>query len=99
MRIVIDLPEYLYDQLHDLVSDDYALNDYELAIFNGTLLPEGVEILTKEAYSDLCTRAADVSDFESKEYVEERIKNYDKMLKSEILDCVIEKPQESEDKE
>lgn len=41
MKLVIDLPEYLYDRLHDLVYDDYALNDYELAVFNGTPLPKG----------------------------------------------------------
>ena len=62
MKLVIDIPEYLYDRLHDIVSDDYALDDYELAIFNGTQLPDGAEILTKEAYSDLCMRAADVPD-------------------------------------
>lgn len=44
-------------------------------------------------------QAADVPDFESEEYVEERIRNYDKMLKSGILDCIMEKSQESEDKE
>ena len=41
MKIVIDIPEYLYDHLHDIVYDDYALDDYELAIFNGILLPKG----------------------------------------------------------
>ena len=41
MKIVIDIPEYLYDQLHDIVSDDYTLNAYELAIFNGTPLLSG----------------------------------------------------------
>jgi len=38
MKIVIDIPEYLYDHLHDIVYDDYTLDDYELAIFNGTPL-------------------------------------------------------------
>ena len=33
-------------------------------IVNGTPLPDGAEILTKEAYSDLCMRAADVSSVE-----------------------------------
>ena len=40
---------------------------------------------------------SDSPNFESKEYVEERINNYNNMLKSGILDCITEKPQESED--
>jgi len=37
-----------------------AVSMMRKAIIHGTPLPDGVEILTKEAYSDLCTRAADV---------------------------------------
>ena len=38
-------------------------------------------------------------DFESEEYINERINNYNKMLKSGILDYIMEKLQESEDEE
>lgn len=34
---------------------------------------------------------------ESKEYIEERLENYNKLLKSGILDCVTEKSQESDE--
>ena len=40
-----------------------------------------------------------IEPLESEEYVEKKIENYTKMLKSGILDCVIEKSQESEDEE
>ena len=91
MKIVIDIPEYMYKDIKNCgyVYPEHA-EDLASYIINGTPLPEGAEILTKDAYSDLCTRAADVPNFESEEYVEERINNYNKMLKSGILDCVTE---------
>lgn len=92
MKLIIDIPEYIYKLCQGHGDPVYAY------IAKGTPLPDGVEILTKEAYSDLCRRAADVPDFESEEYIEQRLENYNNLLKSGILDCITEKPQESEDK-
>ena len=60
MQIVIDIPEqmYLNAKANTLCGGDIIVK----AIKNGTPLPDGAEILTKEAYSDLCTRAANVPD-------------------------------------
>lgn len=51
-----------------------------------------LEWLEKQPCSDLiCGGASDVPNFESKEYIEQRLENYNKLLKSGILDCVKEK--------
>lgn len=61
-KIVIEIPEEEYNII--LLSDKTAMSECAskeammYAIKNGTLLPEGAEILTKEAYSDLCLRAS-----------------------------------------
>ena len=56
MRMVIDIPEENYERLK---FTSVALNNpYLKVIANGTPLPEGAEILTAEAYSDLCLRAS-----------------------------------------
>ena len=93
MKIVIDIPEYIYKVCQGHRDPVYGY------IAKGTPLPEGAEILTKEAYSDLCTMAADAPNFESKEYIEQRLENYNKLLKFGILDCIKEKSQESEGEE
>lgn len=56
MKLIIDIPEEKYRH----VISDYWCGNYGIQqiIKNGTLLPEGAEILTKEAYSDLCLRAS-----------------------------------------
>lgn len=62
MRLVIDIPDGCYEELNNgqfPVQDAYRLVEW---IKDGTPLSDGVEILTKEAYSDLCMRAADVPD-------------------------------------
>lgn len=97
MKIVIDIPEEDYKRMKEQ-SMFGRVDVWRQAIQNGQPLPDDVEILTKEAYSDLCSRAADVPDFENEEYVNERVNNYNKLLKSGVLDCVKEKPQESEGK-
>ena len=98
MKILIKLDKrlYKYAKHHTLTSTE--IDEICDVIANGTPLPEGAEILTKEAYSDLCRRAADVPDFESEGYIKQRLENYNKLLKSGMLDCVKEKSQESEDK-
>ena len=73
MKIVIDIPEEDYDEL--VRSGDKTINlglylDLGKAVKNGTPLPEGAEILTKEAYSDLCTRAAEQPEKRTEERTE-----------------------------
>ena len=63
IELVIKIPE---EQYNAIKSDLYNTFPAEMkkwgleAIRNGTLLPEGTEILTKEAYGDLCMRASRV---------------------------------------
>lgn len=59
-KIVIDIPEEAYKHIKENDVGTHAHNTALLTkwIANGTLLPEGAEILTKEAYSDLCLRAS-----------------------------------------
>lgn len=59
MKLVIDIPEDRYETLKMLSENrTFYLDFYQRLIVNGTPLPEGAEILTKEAYSDLCLRAS-----------------------------------------
>ena len=70
MRIVIDIPNGCYEELNNgqfPVQDAYRLVAW---IKNGTPLPDGVEILTKEAYSDLCTRAVEQPEKRTEERTE-----------------------------
>lgn len=62
MELVIDITEEDYKKIIEYGECDYLriIN----AIENGIPLPEGAEILSKEAYSDLCMRAAEGSDKE-----------------------------------
>ena len=63
------------------------------------------KVKSAEGYANLYTIATDVPNFESEEYVEKKLDNYTKMLKSGILDFVKddigihESVNESEDKE
>lgn len=54
MELVIDIPEVFYEYCK---AQEDAI-EIQLAVKNGIPLPEGAEILSKEAYSDLCMRAA-----------------------------------------
>ncbi len=62
MQIVIDIPEEAYKLLKndgvDWLGAEHILN----AVANGTPLPDGAEILTKEAYNDLRLRATAYDD-------------------------------------
>ena len=60
MQIVIDIPEETYKATCNGCMLPPDVDNVVRGIKNGTPLPDGAEILTKEAYSDLCTRAADV---------------------------------------
>lgn len=59
MKIVIDIDDEDYKRIQDIpdVFNSLTSRTYS-AIRNGTPLSDGAEILTKEAYSDLCTRAS-----------------------------------------
>ena len=63
MKIVIDVPKEQYITINATTQKDVVtVIDDRLrikAIKNGTPLPDGAEILTKEAYSDLCMMAAE----------------------------------------
>ena len=85
MKLIVDISAEDFEKVK---CGRGAVSMMRKAIIHGTPLPEGAEILTKEAYSDLCMRAADVPNFESKEYIEQRLENYNKLLKSGMLDCV-----------
>lgn len=60
MKIVIDIPEDSYKATCDGCMLPPDVKSVVQGIKNGVPLPDGAEILTKETYSDLCTRAADV---------------------------------------
>ena len=54
MQIVIEIAKDQYE----IVKQHSGSYDFGYAIANGTVLPENCEILTKEAYADLCYKAA-----------------------------------------
>ena len=62
MKLMIDIPKEEYERMKEQSVFGYMLGVWKQAIKNGTPLPDGAEILTKEAYSDLCRRTADVPD-------------------------------------
>ena len=53
MKLLIEIPEETYDYWKEH-KHEYVLSE---AIANGKPLPENGEILTKEAYADLCIKA------------------------------------------
>lgn len=57
MKIVIDIPDEEY-KLDKWLSDSGMGSTAISRILDGIPLPEGAEILTAEAYSDLCLRAS-----------------------------------------
>ena len=57
MKLLVEIPEETYIHLRNGGNIGASLL-IENAIKNGQKLPEDCEILTKEAYSDLCLRAS-----------------------------------------
>lgn len=57
MRLVVELPDEEYKRMVEKRMFG-RVDVWKDAICNGTPLPEGAEILTAEAYSDLCLRAS-----------------------------------------
>lgn len=57
MKIVVDIPDEEYESYALAITFGMG-NTAIRRILNGTPFPEGAEILTKEAYSDLCLRAS-----------------------------------------
>lgn len=62
MKLIIDIPEDSYKATRNGCMLPPDVENVVQGIKNGIPLPDGAEILTKGAYSDLCTRAADVPD-------------------------------------
>ena len=58
MKLEIDVPDVCYENILNGEMDSLDVRYGLEAIKHGTSLPEGAEILTKEAYSDLCLRAS-----------------------------------------
>ena len=61
MKLLVEIPDYRYRAIKkiDLTKKPYTINERSaiIAIQHGQPLPEDCEILTKEAYSDLCLKA------------------------------------------
>ena len=61
MKLLVEIPDYRYRAFKeiDVTQKPYTINERSAitVIKNGQPLPEDCEILTKEAYSDLCMRA------------------------------------------
>lgn len=57
MKIVVDVPDEEYESYALAITFGMG-NTAIRRILNGTPIPEGAEILTAEAYSDLCLRAS-----------------------------------------
>ena len=58
MKLEIDVPDVCYENILNGEMDSLDVRYGLEAIKKGTQLPEGAEILTAEAYSDLCLRAS-----------------------------------------
>lgn len=64
MKILIKVSNRFYAKALDEFYTHADLIDGMNAIRDGQILPDGCEILTKEAYTDLCMRAAKASDLD-----------------------------------
>lgn len=63
MKIVVDVPDEEYDSYALAIT--FGMGSAAIRrILNGTPLPEGAEILTKEAYSDLCLRGCKSEEYD-----------------------------------
>lgn len=62
MKLLVEIPNYRYRAIKkiDVTQKSYTINERSAitVIRNGQPLPEDCEILTKEAYEDLCLRAS-----------------------------------------
>lgn len=64
VMVLIEVSKKRYDGIKYNVENDKwsLLSFFERKVAAGQLLPNDCEILTREAYSDLCTRAAMMED-------------------------------------
>lgn len=59
MQIIIEIPKEMHKALEQgCFGAKYNMYDLAGCVMNGTPLPNDAEILTKEAYEDLCMRAS-----------------------------------------
>ena len=63
VRVLIEIGKKRYDDImNDVKSDNWPFSYFERKVASGQLIPNDCEILTHEAYSDLCLRAAWMED-------------------------------------
>ena len=58
MKLLIEIPEETHERIKENTYCGILNEQIYNAIANGQPLPEDCEILTKEAYEDLCLRAS-----------------------------------------
>lgn len=62
MKLLVEIPDYRYREIKeiDTTKKPYTINERSAitVIKHGQPLPDDCEILTKEAYEDLCKRAS-----------------------------------------
>ena len=63
VKVLIEIGKKRYhDIMNDVKSDNWPLSYYERKVASGQFIPNDCEILTREAYSDLCLKAAKFDD-------------------------------------
>lgn len=56
MKLLVEIPEDYYNKIMGIKPVHYTARIY-IAVQNGQPIPDDCEILTREAYEDLCKRA------------------------------------------
>lgn len=85
MKLMIDIPDDMIKSIEQgSFGAKYNTYDFVGCLMNGTPLPEGAEILTKEAYSDLCMRAAE----HPEKHTEKRTETHACDTKTHACDCI-----------
>lgn len=63
VKVLIEVSKKVYDDIkYNAENDKWSLSFFERKVAAGQLLPHDCEILTREAYSELCLRAALMED-------------------------------------
>ena len=58
MKILVDIPKNTYKDVKKFVERSGIASAGDYYVAKGQILPDDCEILTKEAYEDLCARAS-----------------------------------------
>lgn len=59
MKLLVEIPNSLYSNLSKIERGSVASKRVLDCVRNGQVLPKDCEILTREAYSDLCMRSSE----------------------------------------